>query len=132
MANGKFLSEREQSLVNLAQTYERLGKTASLEDKTVKERSINDPFGYQEDDSNPEDRWHKAKEVNVRVVKAFKVISEQWGLGPEEMIFAAELAALNILNAKDIPLPAKKIADARDAAFKYYEQSLPSVPDPKR
>ncbi len=126
----QFLPERQRSLEQLMETYDRLGRTSTAADPSLRERTTKDPLGLQEK-VDPSDQRGNAKEVVVRVVKFFMLCSEEWALDAKGMVYAAELIGVNILNAKDIPLSAKEVQIERDAAVKYYEDSLPKIPDPK-
>ncbi len=125
-----FLPERKRSLEQLMEGYTRLEGNASKADVSLRERTVADPLGLNEK-INTEDRAN-AKEVVVRMVKFFALCSEEYALDAKSMVYAAELVGVNILNAQDIPLTAKEIQIERDAAVRYYEESLPKIPAPQR
>lgn len=77
---------------------------------------------------NAADRWADAKEVVQPLMRMFLLKCSELALGPEDIVFAAELFALNVLNAVDYPgTPAAKAA-AIKAADDYFAASLPKVP----
>lgn len=75
------------------------------------------------------DPLYPAKKVAEDTIRAFMVLAEDQRLGPAEMIFAMELASLNVLNARDCPLSDEQVNKVRAKALRYYETSLPAVPD---
>jgi hypothetical protein len=88
--------------------------------KPVVRRTNSDPYG-------------QAKYVTEKLLRFFQdcmVDDELTGHGPVggveaamEVVFVAELFALNILNAANMPLDANKLQAARDAAARYYESA---------
>ena len=73
-----------------------------------------------------------AQEFAERLVKFFALCYEEFGLTPAEGVYAMELAALNILNARDCPLTPAEIDQHRARAFAYFKRSLKSVPEPPK
>ena len=74
------------------------------------------------------DPWAGAKEVVQPLMKMFLLKAAELSLGPKDLVYAAELFALNVLNAVDYPGPPEERRDAIQAADKYYTESLPKVP----
>jgi hypothetical protein len=115
----------------LNELYEQLnGSTFAERTAERVERDPNDPFGFNEPYELTDD-YDVAKHVAVKLTKFFALCVQDYRLSPRAAMFAAELMALNIFNAKDIPASAEEINDARKAAYEYFVASLPLVPDPK-
>lgn len=59
----------------------------------------------------------------------FMLLGMEFGASPETLIYAAELFALNVVNAKDCPLDKAMRNQVRKRAFDYYAASLEQIPD---
>jgi hypothetical protein len=115
---------RARSLDQILETYERLDKHASPADQSLRERTAKDPFGFEEDRPEP-DPFKAAKTVVEKFANFFLTASasaEGGALSVEEMVFAAELAFLNILNAADLPFTAAKAEEIRALAMAFYAE----------
>ena len=70
-----------------------------------------------------------AKYMVQDMMAFFLLRSMEVKAAPETMLFATELFALNVFNAKDCPLPMNKRNEVRERAYKYYSENLVKVPD---
>ena len=108
----------------LLQSYE--GIAAKFEAiATEKERDPKDPFGLA--DRSPETSFEVGKACAERMVKFFELLISDFNLSPAVALYTAELASLNILNAKNIPIPQEEQKKARKAAFDYYSESVKNL-----
>lgn len=127
-----YVEGQNQAADKLNQLYEQLSASPLAErSDDGGERSDKDPFGLKEERSDTSDRT-VACEVAQRLTKFFALCVHDFRLSPDAAMFAAELTALNIFNAKDVPLTAEQIDAARKAAYTYYVESLPNIPEPAR
>lgn len=102
----------------LAAVYESLGSTKLGErpDTPRLRQTSGDPF-------------QDAKVLVQDLMQFFMLLGMEFSASPETLIYATELFALNVINAKDCPLPKARRDAVRKAAFDYYVESLPKVPD---
>ncbi len=113
---------RSRSLDQILDTYDRLAKHASPPDASLRERTAKDPFGFEEDRPEP-DPFKAAKTVVEKLANFFLTASasaEGGALTVGEMVFAAELTFLNLLNASDLPFTAAKAEEIRALAMAFY------------
>lgn len=76
------------------------------------------------------DPWYHAKRASENMTKFVKLAAETFRLSPEKIFFAVELSSLVVFNALDRRVPNAVRDAARKAAYDYYVESLPKVPDP--
>lgn len=114
----ELFARAERDPERLKEVYEQLGQLPATEEAAAprpRARSTADP-------------WADAKEVVQPLMRMFLLKCSELSLSPDDIVFAAELFALNVLNAVDYPgTPAAKAAAIR-AADDYYAASLPKVP----
>jgi len=72
-------------------------------------------------DANP---WGEAQLAAEKLVRFFKMVVFDHGLTDEEIVYAAELFALNVLNADDCPLSGTAKDRATSLADAYYKAAL--------
>lgn len=129
-----YVEGSSRAVEDLAKTYEKIENVPAwvTRPEEAEERPVNDPFGLKGKKKAPgADSYLEGKEAAVRMTKFVALCAAELGLEPEQTIFAVELTALNTLNAKDCPVSAAKIDQIRNAAFKYYQESLPKIPEKK-
>lgn len=107
--------------------YKRASMNNMYDPKPLKEADRTDPLGVTKTVNKTADPYEPAKEATVRWVKFFRLLAEEFRLTPEQMLFAAELGALNILNAEDCPIKGSAKSKVRDEAFEYYRKSLQAL-----
>jgi hypothetical protein len=91
--------------------------------KSPAEPPLVPPSGYEEDP------WYIGKEIAVRITRFVALCAPSFQATPDQIFFATELAALNVFNAQDAPIPEVRREAARQAAYDYYTQSLAKIPD---
>ena len=125
-----YVPGQDQKADTLAELYDKLGGS-TLAERTAErnERDPKDPFGYKEEQHRTDD-YAVAARVAERLTRFFALCVQDFGLTPKAAMFAAELCALNIFNAKDTPATAEQIDEARKLAFDYYTQAIKQIPDP--
>jgi hypothetical protein len=122
------IPERKMSPEQLQKVYAHVENAPVMRMNTEgPERTTKDPFGFEDD---PTDPFEEAKRGCIDVVRFYMLVSAERRLGTEGMIFLAELVALNILNAQNIPIPPAQVEAARKKAYDYYQESLAKIPDP--
>lgn len=120
----------DRKVDELAKLYEGLNTSAFAQASTEKERSPDDPFGLKET-SAPTDNFQAALDPTQRLVRFFSLLCHESNLGPKAGVFMMELAALNVLNANDVPLTPEEIATTRQAAYDYYVKVRAALPETK-
>lgn len=78
------------------------------------------------------DPWWLGKEIAERITKFIALCGPAFQVEDlEQIYFATELASLNVFNAQDSPVSEARRNLARDAADKYFLDSLSKIPDPR-
>jgi hypothetical protein len=107
----------EDELENLYRRFETSEKLAPLAAPEPKE------------EVNAADPWFHAKKASENMTKFVKLAAEVFRLSPEKIFFAVELSSLVVFNALDRRVSNTVRDAARKAAYDYYVESLPKVPD---
>jgi hypothetical protein len=128
-----YMEGESRSVEDIAKTYEKIENVPAwtTRPEESEERDAKDPLGITRKKKPTTDPFAEAKEAAVRMTKFVALCASEMELPAEQTIFAVELMALNTLNAKDCPVKPERINQIRDAAFKYYKDSLSKIPDPK-
>lgn len=128
-----YVEGQSRSLEDLAKTYEKIENVPAWSGRTEakEERSVGDPLGLSAKKKPTADTYAEGKEAAVRITRFIALCASEMQLAPEQTLFGVELAALNTLNARDCPVKQDRINEIREAAFKYYSQSLSKIPNPK-
>ena len=90
------------------------------QEPVAEERTTEDPFGFKKP-SVPSEKL--PMEGAVRIVKFTMLLVKTFGMTPEQLIFAFELAACNIYNADDLPISSEKRDEIRKKAYEYYKKA---------
>lgn len=108
-----------------ARDFERLQAVYEQLDKSKMAERTNAPQLRQ----STGDPYQDAKLLVQDLMPFFMLLGMEFGASPETLIYAVELFSLNVINAKDCPLPKGKRDAVRKLAFDYYVASLPKIPD---
>lgn len=125
MTKPVYVDGQKRSIEELQKAYEKYENSPALNAEAVDdERDISDPLGLNTKKKRSADPFEAAKVVAERITKFIMLAAAEEGLDPENVIFAVELSALNTLNADDCPLKGAAQDRVREAAFKYYKESI--------
>jgi len=123
-----YVPGQDRQADQLSELYDKLnGSTLAERTEVRAERDPKDPFGLSGDQPRTDD-YEVAKKVAARLTKFFALCVQDFALTPRAAMFAAELAALNIFNAEDVPATAEEIEDARKSAYDYYVKARAALP----
>jgi hypothetical protein len=105
-------------------------KLASLYEGVFSERieEGKDWPAYQDDAAAKSDPLYPAKRLAEDVTKMFMLLCEKERVSPAEMVYAIELARLNIQRAEDCPLTKEQVEKVRGKAEKYHAESVGKLP----
>lgn len=127
-----YVPGQDQAADKLNELYEQLnGSTLAERTAERQERDPKDPFGFTQEREVADD-YNAAKHVAVKLTRFFALCVQDHGLSPRAAMFAAELTALNIVNADDIPDSPEALEAARKAAYDYYIAGRAQLPDPPK
>jgi len=116
----------------LAALYEKIPQGVAERTERSDVRDPEDPFGFKQAPAPKTDNIEAAKIVAEKLTKFFQLLIEEFRLTPGAAMFAAELYALNVFNAEDVPLTPQERDAARERAFKHYEAARAMVPSPRK
>jgi hypothetical protein len=106
----------------LVDLYKGVEKMPFADAEAAEERPLSDPFGFAEKRQEPRAPREAAREATDRLLRFFHLVRGEYVLTPKDTLFAAELFALNVLNATDIPLSQEEIATERKDAYEFYKK----------
>lgn len=84
------------------------------------QRNLKDPFGFNEEqkiDPNID------KECAERIVRFVVLLQKTFNLTPKQFIYALELAYINIMRSKDLPLKKEEVDQIKKEALEYYNKN---------
>lgn len=113
------------NLDKLLQTYDNANNSPLAERTPEKERSTQDPLGFQEKpEGNEIDR---AKLAVDKLIKLAALLLGEYGVfDPAARMYAYELFSLNVINSVDCPLSPAEVDRVRREAFDYYDKATKS------
>lgn len=114
-----YVEEKQRSVDSLAEAYKRAGSVSAW---TARD---DEPIPGDPRNGDP---WYDAKVVAEQVVKALMLQAEFHSMGPKDIFFAMELAALNLFNDTNCPLSDEQKKAARKAAYDYYVSARAKIP----
>lgn len=116
----QYVKGQDRKLDELVAAYDAIDPKL-LNPEEEPERTASDPLGLTEKRTPPpEGSWTEAQSATDKLLRAFFHIRSAFELGAESTIYATELFALNVLNAKDCPISQDKANEIRRAAYEYY------------
>lgn len=83
-------------------------------------RTLKDPFGFNEE---KKDNPNIDKECAERIVKFSVLLQKTFNLTPRQFIYALELAYINIMRSKDLPLKKEEVDQIKKEALEYYNKN---------
>lgn len=108
---------------DIANKFIEMAETNSAYDaKPVKTRSDKDPMGLKEP---PPVGYAVSQEAAERLVNFWRLLVAERRFDAKQAIYMIELAALNILNADDVPLSPEELKNVRQEAYEYYVANRP-------